>query len=81
MTSLAPGVTVSGLLKTRPDAFGLDLELLAGSGGLDRHMTNPYVQKTARRLADRLERQMQLAGMDDIDESEIDDVPDSGEEA
>jgi len=34
----------------------------------------------AKRLADRLERQMQLAGMDDIDESEIDDVPDSGEE-
>jgi HPr kinase/phosphorylase len=34
----------------------------------------------ARRLADRLERQLQLAGMDDIDESEIDDVPDSGEE-
>jgi hypothetical protein len=26
------------------------------------------------------ERQLQLAGMDDIDESEIDDVPDSGEE-
>jgi HPr kinase/phosphorylase len=34
----------------------------------------------ARRLADRLERQLQLAGIDDIDESEIDDVPDSGEE-
>ena len=34
----------------------------------------------ARRLADRLERQLQLAGTDDIDESEIDDVPDSGEE-
>jgi hypothetical protein len=37
---------VGGLLKTRPDAFGLDLELLAGSGGLDRRITNPYVQKT-----------------------------------
>jgi HPr kinase/phosphorylase len=34
----------------------------------------------ARRLADRLERQLQLAGIDDIDESEIDDVPDAGEE-
>jgi len=34
----------------------------------------------ARRLADRLERQMQLAGVDDLDESEIDDVPDSGED-
>ena len=43
MTSPAPAVTVGGLLKTRPDAFGLDLELLAGSGGLDRRITNPYV--------------------------------------
>jgi hypothetical protein len=40
MTSHAPGVTVGGLLQTRP----------------------------------------QLAGVDDIDESEIGDVPDSGEE-
>ena len=46
MTSPAPAVTVGGLLKTRPDAFGLDLELLAAGGGLDRRITNPYVQKT-----------------------------------
>jgi hypothetical protein len=56
MTSPAPAVTVGGLLKTRPEAFGLDLELLAGSGGLDRRITNP------------------------IDESEIDDAPETGEE-
>jgi hypothetical protein len=48
---------VGGLLNSRPDTFGLDLDLLAGRGGLDRRITNPYVQ-----------------------ESEIDDVPDSGEE-
>jgi HPr kinase/phosphorylase len=42
---------VSGLLNTRPEAFGLDLELLAGSGGLDRRITNPYVQKTGLALA------------------------------
>ena len=34
----------------------------------------------ARKLADRLEHQLQLAGLDDIDESEIEDLPDSGEE-
>ena len=34
----------------------------------------------ARRLADRLERQMQLAGVDDLDESEIDEAPDAGDE-
>jgi HPr kinase/phosphorylase len=42
---------VGGLLKTRPEAFGLDLELLAGSGGLDRRITSPYVQKTGLALA------------------------------
>jgi HPr kinase/phosphorylase len=51
MTSPAPAVTVGGLLKTRPEAFGLDLELLAGSGGLDRRLTNPYDRKTGLALA------------------------------
>jgi HPr kinase/phosphorylase len=34
----------------------------------------------AKRLADRLERQLQLAGLEEMDESEIEDFPDSGEE-
>ena len=34
----------------------------------------------ARRLAEELERQLQLAGLDDLDEAEIEDLPDSGEE-
>jgi HPr kinase/phosphorylase len=34
----------------------------------------------AKKLADKLERQLQLAGRDDIDESEIEDLPDAGEE-
>lgn len=51
MTSHTPGVTVGGLLKARPETFGLDLDLLAGSGGLDRRITNPYVQKTGLALA------------------------------
>jgi HPr kinase/phosphorylase len=51
MTSPTPGVTVGGLLQTRPETFGLDLDLLAGTGGLDRRITNPYVQKTGLALA------------------------------
>jgi serine kinase of HPr protein (carbohydrate metabolism regulator) len=51
MTSPAPGVTVGGLLQARPETFGLDLEVLAGSAGLDRRITNPYVQKTGLALA------------------------------
>ena len=34
----------------------------------------------ARKLADRLEHQLQLAGMDEIDDSEIEEFPDTGEE-
>ncbi len=51
MTSPAAGVTVGGLLQTKPEAVGLDLELLAGAGGLDRRISNPYVQKTGLALA------------------------------
>ena len=51
MTGPAPGVTVGGLLQARPDTIGLDLELLAGSDGLHRPITNPYVQKTGLALA------------------------------
>ena len=51
MTSPAPGVTVGGLLQARPEAFGLDLDVLAGASGLDRRITNPYVQKTGLALA------------------------------
>jgi HPr kinase/phosphorylase len=45
------GITVGGLLQGRPEALGLDLELLAGSDGLDRRITSPYVQKTGLALA------------------------------
>src|SRR5436190_11149601 len=44
-------MTVGGLLQSRPDALGLDLELLAGTGGLTRRITSPYVQKTGLALA------------------------------
>src|SRR6476660_3075902 len=46
-----PGVTVAGLLSSRPAAFGLPLELLAGANGLDRNITSPHIQKTGLALA------------------------------
>jgi HPr kinase/phosphorylase len=49
--STVPAVTVSGLLGARPEAIGLPVELLAGSSGLDRRITSPYIQKTGLALA------------------------------
>jgi HPr kinase/phosphorylase len=49
--STVPAVTVGGLLRARPEAFGLAMELLAGAEGLDRPITSPYIQKTGLALA------------------------------
>ncbi len=46
-----PGISVGALLRSRPEAFGLTLELLAGADGLDRVITSPHVQKTGLALA------------------------------
>ena len=46
-----PGVSVRGLLASRPEAFGLTLDLLAGADGLDRIITSPHIQKTGLALA------------------------------
>jgi len=46
-----PGVTVATLLGSRPEAFGLPLELMAGREGLDRVITSPHIQKTGLALA------------------------------
>src|SRR5262245_44464192 len=46
-----PAVTVGGLLDARSEAVGLGIELLAGRQGLDRPITNPYIQKTGLALA------------------------------
>ena len=46
-----PGVTVATLLGSRPEAFGLPLELMAGGEGLDRVITSPHIQKTGLALA------------------------------
>ncbi|MBP8273470.1 MAG: HPr(Ser) kinase/phosphatase [Acidobacteria bacterium] len=45
------GVTVGALLGARGAASGLDADLLAGSSGLDRLITLPYIQKTGLALA------------------------------
>lgn len=47
----APGVTVRALLGSRPESFGLPLEVLAGSAGVDRLITSAHVQKTGLALA------------------------------
>jgi HPr kinase/phosphorylase len=46
-----PGLTVSALLASRPEGFGLPLELLAGGDGLDRVISSPHIQKTGLALA------------------------------
>jgi HPr kinase/phosphorylase len=48
---MSAGVTVGKLLQSRPETLGLDLEILAGSGGLDRCILSPYIQKTGLALA------------------------------
>ena len=47
----APALTVAGLLRSRSDAIGLPLELLAGHGGLERLISSPHIQKTGLALA------------------------------
>ena len=45
------GLTVRALLRSRPETFGLTLDLLGGGEGLDRIITSQYVQKTGLALA------------------------------
>ena len=49
--STVPAVTVGGLLESRPESVGLPIDLLAGQRGLQRRITNPYIQKTGLALA------------------------------
>src|SRR5262249_56555745 len=46
-----PGVTVRELIASRPESYGLPLELLAGGDGLNRVITSPHIQKTGLALA------------------------------
>ncbi len=44
-------VTVATVLRDLAEVRGLELELVAGRGGLDRHITNPHPQKTGLALS------------------------------
>jgi HPr kinase/phosphorylase len=44
-------VSVGALINSRPETFGLPLELLAGVDGLARLITSPHIQKTGLALA------------------------------
>jgi HPr kinase/phosphorylase len=45
------GVPVAILLRDLSESRGIDLELLAGAGGVDRRITNPHPQKTGLALS------------------------------
>jgi HPr kinase/phosphorylase len=47
----SPAVTVGGLLRGRPEALDLPLELLSGESGLERTIISPHIQKTGLALA------------------------------
>jgi HPr kinase/phosphorylase len=46
-----PGVTVSTVLRDLAETRGIDLELVAGAGGVERRITNPHPQKTGLALS------------------------------
>jgi HPr kinase/phosphorylase len=47
----SPGVPVATVLRDLAESRGIDLELLAGAGGVDRRITNPHPQKTGLALS------------------------------
>ncbi len=51
MTAAAPGVSVATVLRDLAESRAIDLELLAGAGGVDRRITNPHPQKTGLALS------------------------------
>ncbi len=51
MATVNPGVGIGALLRSRPQLFGLPLELAGGAGGLDRRITSPHIQKVGLALA------------------------------
>jgi len=50
MSAAAPGVSVATVLRDLAESRAVDLELLAGAGGVDRRITNPHPQKTGLAL-------------------------------
>jgi HPr kinase/phosphorylase len=50
MIASPPGVSVATVLRDLVESRAIDLELLAGAGGVDRQITNPHPQKTGLAL-------------------------------
>lgn len=48
---MSAGVSVGALVGLRGESIGLSLDVLAGSAGLDRRITIPFIQKTGLALA------------------------------
>ena len=48
---MSQGVPVTTLLRDLSEPRGIDLELVAGAGGVDRRITNPHPQKTGLALS------------------------------
>jgi HPr kinase/phosphorylase len=48
---MTTGVPVSTVLRDLAEARGIDLELVAGAGGVERRITNPHPQKTGLALS------------------------------
>ena len=48
---MSPVVSVSSLLRSRPESIGLALDVVAGSAGLERSIASPHIQKTGLALA------------------------------
>jgi HPr kinase/phosphorylase len=51
MVTPTSSVSIGALLRSRPEALGLPLELISGAAGLDRRITSPHIQKTGLALA------------------------------
>jgi HPr kinase/phosphorylase len=51
MGTATSSVSIGALLRSRPEALGLPLELVAGASGLDKRITSPHIQKTGLALA------------------------------
>jgi HPr kinase/phosphorylase len=48
---MTSGVTVASVLRDLAEAPGIELELVAGAGGIERRITNPHPQKTGLALS------------------------------
>jgi HPr kinase/phosphorylase len=51
MVTPTSSVSIGALLRSRPEALGLPLELISGASGLERRITSPHIQKTGLALA------------------------------